>query len=243
MNAIRTARTAGILFLIADATTFIDAGLLRPVLNGADPLAGIAADAGRVTAGAFFQVVTGLCCVGIALALYPVLRRHAEGLALASVVFRGIEAMSYVAGALGALMMLSVAHAWSAAGGAGSVEFTGLAAVLLALRDGASNVGIIAFYVGGSCYYAIMLRYGLVPRWLAGWGLASTVLGLVSAVAVFCGAIGMFSTWQIVTNLPIFVNELVLAGWLMVRGFSDPVPAGQASPPLLARPVAKLPVS
>lgn len=215
------ARVAAVLFICATAASLVDRALLSPVLSSQDYLAAIEANSGRVTAGAFFQVIAGLTSAGIAVALYPVLRARAEALALGSVGLRFVEGAMYLVGAIGALLLVNLSRL-AAAGAEVSSSATTSGALLLALRDRASMTGILAFYVGGTMYYVIFFRSRLIPRWLSGWGIAATVSGLSAALLVFFGVTEMFSTVQVALNVPIFFNELVLAVWLLVKGFSSP---------------------
>jgi Domain of unknown function (DUF4386) len=213
------ARVAAVLFICATAASLVGRALLSPVLSSQDYLAAIVANQDRVTAGAFFQVIAGLTSAGIAVALYPVLRRHAEGLALGSVGLRFVEGSLYIVGAIGALLLVNLSRL-AAAGAEASSSATTSGALLLALRDRASMTGILAFYLGGTMYYVIFFRSRLIPRWLSGWGIAATTLGLTAALLVFFGVTEMFSTLHVALNLPIGLNELVLAAWLLVKGFS-----------------------
>ena len=215
------ARVAAVLFICATAASLVDRALLSPVLSSQDYLAAIVANSGRVTAGAFFQVLAGLTSAGIAVALYPVLRRRGEALALGSVGLRFVEGALYIVGAIGALLLVNLSRL-AAAGTEASSSATTSGVLLLALRDRASMTGVLAFYLGGTMYYAIFFRSRLIPRWLSGWGIAATASGLSAALLVFFGVTEMFSTVQVALNVPIFVNELVLAGWLLVKGFSSP---------------------
>ena len=223
-----SARAAGVLFLLATAVSLIDRALIAPILGGADYLTAAAANSDRVVAGAFFQVATGLTSAAIALAMYPVVARYAAGLAIGSVGFRLIEGTFYLIGALGTLLVVSLAHQVGAVGAdaAAATAAGSWGQVLLDLRDRCSQIGILAFYVGGTLYYLAFLRHRLVPRWLSVWGLASTALGFTTAVLVFCGAIGLFSPLQVASNLPIFLNEIVLAIWLLAVGFTEPATGG-----------------
>ncbi len=231
------ARIAGVLFLFATAASLVDRGLLAPVLGSADYLTATAANGGRVVAGAFFQILAGLSCAGIAVALYPVIRRHAAGLAIGSVTFRLLEGTFYLIGALGALLILALAQQTTAGiDGGSAADLSGQ--VLLTLRDRASEIGILAFYLGGTLYYLAFLRARLLPRWLSGWGLVGTGLGFIGAVLVFFGALGFMSPLQVALNLPIGLNEIVLAIWLIAVGFAErPVPesATHSAVPALTR--------
>jgi hypothetical protein len=93
---------------------------------------------------------------------------------------------------------------------------------LLTFRNQAGLIAVLAFYVGASMYYYLFYRARLVPRWLSGWGLAGTTLGAIAGLLVLFRVTGYMSTPQVALNLPIGVNEIVLAIWLLVRGFDSP---------------------
>jgi hypothetical protein len=224
------ARVTGALFIAATAASLIDGALLQPLLTAPDYLTAISLNPGRVTAGAFFQILSGLSCMGIAVALYPVLRRYAESFSLGAVVLRTAEALMYLVSALGALLLVALSKSSDGASPTSTATLTG--DLLLALRSHASVIGILAFYLGASLYYTVMARSRVVPRWLSWWGLAGTTLGLITAVAVFCGAITLFSPIQIAFNIPIALNELVLAGWLLTQGFATTPATIQQPTPL-----------
>ena len=44
---------------------------------------------------------------------------------------------------------------------------------------------------------------------------------MAAGILVLFGVIGSMSTGQVVLNLPIGVNEMVLAVWLIVKGFNS----------------------
>ncbi len=78
--------------------------------------------------------------------------------------------------------------------------------------------------MGGLLYYSVFYQTRLVPRWLSGWGIVGVILGAAAALLILFGVTGSMSTIQIVMNVPIGVNEIVLAVWLIVKGFR-PSPA------------------
>ncbi|MGO9558653.1 MAG: DUF4386 domain-containing protein [Acidimicrobiales bacterium] len=229
------ARVAGTLFIAATAASLLSTGLLNPILNSSDYLVRIFGDQDRVIAGALFEIVAGCASAGIAISLYPVLKSRGNGLALGSVAFRVMEGVLYLIGAVAVLLLVSLSQAFSGARDPASSSFQVAGSLLRDLRDQTSLAGVIAFYVGATMYYWLFYRSQLIPRWLSGWGLAGTALGLVAALLVLFQATGYMSTVQVVLNLPIGVNEMVLAVWLIVRGF----PSTGSSPPIDAgrRPV------
>ncbi len=215
-----TARLAGALLLTATVAALVSTGLLNPILNSSRYLAKIASHQDRVVLGTFFQLIAAFASAGIAISLYPVLRPHGEGLALGAVGFRVIEGALYVVSAIGVLLLLKLGQDVGVAGRAPGSQTTG--ALLRTLRDQSSLTGVMAFCIGASMYYYVFYRSSLIPRWLSGWGLAGTALALVAAVLVLFRATGYMSTTQVVLSIPIGVNELVFAVWLILSGFSAP---------------------
>jgi hypothetical protein len=167
--------------------------------------------------GALLMFVVAAWSAGIAIAFYPATRRYNETLALGAVVFRAIEAVFYVVAAL-CLMALLV---WSRISTDESVGD-----LLRAGKDLAGFVfAVLAFCLGGSMDYIVLYRARLVPSWLSLAGLVAPAL-LLSAVLVtlFNGAPYSVSGVLLVLAAPIAIQEIVLAGWLLVKGFAQPAP-------------------
>lgn len=225
-----TAKIAGVLFITATVADLISTGLLNPVLSNSHVVGTVSAHQDRVSAGAFFQIVAAFASAGIAISLYPVLRRRHPGLALGSVGFRVIEGVLYVVNAIGALLLLTLGQAFVKAGSPSSSYFETSAELLKALRDRASLMGVLAFYVGAAMYYLAFHRSRLLPRWLSDWGLVGVALGFVAGILVLFGTTGFMSTPDVVLNLPIGVNEMVLAVWLIIRGFDVPTTLPPVTP-------------
>ncbi len=76
-----------------------------------------------------------------------------------------------------------------------------------------------AFSLGALMYYVVFYQSRLIPRWLAGWGVLATLCSLTAALLVMFGE-KSGSPLMIALLLPIFVQEIVLAGWLIFKGFN-----------------------
>ena len=221
-----TARAAGTLLIAATIASLLSTGLLNQVFSGSDYLGKIAADQDLILAGLFFEIIAAFASAGIAVSLYPVVRRHGEALALGSVGFRLLEGGLYLVGAVGTLLLLELGRDATAGSPIPSYLRTS-GALLLTLRNQADLIAVLAFYVGASMYYYVFYRARLIPRWLSGWGLAGTALGAVAGLLVLFRVTGYMSAPQVALNIPVGVNEIVLAIWLLVRGFDSPT-AGPA---------------
>jgi hypothetical protein len=226
------ATTAGLLFIAATTTSLIATAFLGSLLKGSDVLATVAVHQDRLLSAALFQLLAAFTSAAIAVALYPVLRQHAAGMALGAVAFRLVEGVFYALSAVGTLILVSLSRQITAGASAQAA-----ADLVRDLRDSADCVGVIAFYTGATLYYLVFYRSQLIPRWLSVWGLAGTILGLTAGLLVLFQAIGMFSGTQVVLNLPIAVQEMVLAVLLIVKGFSPTAKAPTAAElgPVLTR--------
>jgi hypothetical protein len=216
MSDLRAARLTGVLFIIATVANLIGAAV-RPGLTGTDYLGRLAADPDRVAAGSLLLLVAAFACAGIAVAMYPVLKRTDTGLALGSVVFRTLEAVMYAV-AVVSLLSLSTLGQASVSAGADQSALGAIGGLLLGLREHAALVGVFAFCLGAFLYYAAFFRSRLIPRWLSGWGIVA--IGLLAAACVLALFAYRPVTDYVPMALPIFFQEMVLAVWLIAKGFS-----------------------
>jgi hypothetical protein len=217
----KTARIVGILFTFATVASILSLPFLEPI-NASTYLVKFSADQNQVLVGALFVLIGAAASVSIAISLYPILRKYNEGLALGAVSFRLIEGMLDVIGVIAVILLLALSQQFVKTGAPDSSYFQTLGVVLLAGYDWVLYVGsVLAFALGALMYYYIFYQTQLVPRWLSSWGLVGAALSIVSSMLVMFHLIGPFSAIQVVLNLPfIGAQEMVLAAWLIVRGFN-----------------------
>jgi hypothetical protein len=222
MNTYRkTAITVGILFIIATAIGMLGKiAFLDPILKAPDYLGKLFAHENQVILGGLLIFFSAIACASIAIWLYPVLKKQHEALALGSVVFRIMESMLYVIGVVGLLSLLTLSREYATAGASNASLFQVPGSALLAIKDWAGELSVVAFTVGAMMYYAVFYRSKLVPRWLSGWGFLAAVSSLAAVLLSISGQIAPFSTVFIVLQLPIGLQEMVLAVWLIVKGFN-----------------------
>jgi hypothetical protein len=87
---------------------------------------------------------------------------------------------------------------------------------------------ILAHSLGGLMFYYIFYQTQLVPRWLSGWGLVGTTLTILASLLVMFCLIGIITPIYIVLNFPIVLLEMVLAVWLIVKGFNPSAIASES---------------
>jgi hypothetical protein len=230
------ATTAGVLLIAATAASLTATACFGSSLDGSNFLTNIAAHQNRMLTGALFELIGAFASAAIAVSLYPVLRQHGPAMALGAVGFRLIEGTFYALSAVSILVLVTLAG--DAATG-GSLQVS--ADVMRTLHESTGLAGILAFYIGGTLYYLVFYRSRLIPRWLSVWGLVGTTLGAAAGVLVLFQTLSLLSAVHTLLNVPIGVQELVLAVWLLVKGFTASAPPALAPPPSLTGHDAKSP--
>ena len=217
----RNAIAVGLLFIACSAVSILSIVPLGSMLDTPVDLARLAANDNRVVLTALIEFVWAATAAGIAIGLYPVLRKRNRALALGSVAGRVAEGVLILVGTLSLLALLTLSQESVAAGSAASSSFQATEDALLAVRDWVQGFLMsLSFLLGAVMYYYLLYRTRLVPRWLAGWGLIAVALSLAATVyAGFTQEFG-FTTVNNVLNIPLGVQEMVLAVWLIVKGFN-----------------------
>lgn len=219
-NYRKTATIAGVLLITATFASILSNSFLQSVA-ASDYLVAVSANQNMVTTGAFLIFIAAIMSAGIAISLYPLLKKYNESLALGAVCFRLIESVFYIVGVLGLLLLLTLSQEFIKAGIPDASSFQILGTLLLAGRNWVGFVlATTLFGLGALMYYYIFYRSDLIPRWLSGWGLVGAMLTIAASISVMFHLIGLMSTSFIVLVLPIAVQEMVLGAWLIVKGFN-----------------------
>jgi hypothetical protein len=212
---------AGVLYFLG-----VMAGVLSvvPVIDTPDYLVQISAHAGQVTSGAFFQFLMMAAYVGMAITLYPILKRHNESLALGYAGFRLVAAAFIVIGVILLLLLLTLSQEFVKAGAPVSSHFQTVGEILRTGRDLVNHVGMtLVLSMGGILFYFLLYQTELVPRWLSGWGLVGTAVTIVASCLFMFRVVGL--TTSVYMAFPLALQELVFAVWLIAKGIHSAMPA------------------
>jgi hypothetical protein len=219
VNPQTLARATGVLFLITYLTSIPAALVLYvPVLTDRSYITGAGAADTSVLLGAFLEVLLIIANIGTTLALFPVLKRQNEVLALGFVAARVVESVFI---AVGLLSLLTLVTLRQEAAGADAASLTVVGHALVALHDWTFLLGP-GFTVGignGLILGYLMYRSGLVPRPLAILGLIAGALLCASGTAVLFGVVDQGTAGHIIPTMPEFFWELLLGIYLTVKGF------------------------
>jgi hypothetical protein len=209
----KTSVAAGVLYLI----TFISIptlALYGPVRTDPNYIVGPGPDTGTLIGGAL-EMIVALACIGTAVALYPVVKRQNEGVALGFVGARVLEAAAIVTGVVCLLSVVTLRQA-----GAG-VNAVPAGQALVAMYDWTFLLGqTLMPAVNALLLGSLLYRSRLVPRVLPLLGLIGAPLLLASTAATYFGINDRLSVWSVIATAPIALWEFSLGLWLVVKGFS-----------------------
>jgi hypothetical protein len=138
-------------------------------------------------------------------------------MALGSVGFRLVEGTFYLGIVVCLLVLVAIGE--EAVSSGDPAAFGVPTALVLAAKEALGQVGVLAFALGATMYYWLFYRSRLIPRWLSAWGLLAIASLVVSVVLVIAGVLEPMSQPQVLLAAPIGVQEMVLAGWLIAKGF------------------------
>ena len=217
-TARRTAIIVGSLFIIATAASIVGEVVTRPILAEPDYLGVISAAPNTVVLGVLFYFLAAGAIGGIPIMLFPIFKRHGETLAFWFLGARFFEAIIFIVGGIFTLSLVSLAREYAGASTTDASHIQTLGVVMRGAEDAAFRLGTMIFFSLSAVILSIILYQTiLVPRWLSIWTFVGALMLLV------LGILSMFEaatpTLEIILVLPIAVNEMVLAAWLIIKGF------------------------
>lgn len=217
----KTAIIVGVLYIIGTVAGVLSLVFAGSILNDPDYLMKVSANENQIITGALFVLMMGLALALVPVMMFPILKKHHEGLAAGYVVFRGaLETFSYIAMAISWLLLISLSQEYIKAGAPDVSYYQTLGALVLRGHDSIRSILEIVFPLGALMFYAVLYQSKLIPRWISGWGLAAALLWLAAGLLGLFHLIVPMSTMQIVLSLPIGLQEMVMAVWLIVKGFN-----------------------
>jgi Domain of unknown function (DUF4386) len=211
------ARIFGVLFALTFITAIAARILYDPILDDAEYILGDAAET-RIQLGALFEIFLAITNIGTAVVLWPIVRRQSETIALSYVASRVVESVIIVVGLISLLSVLTLQEDFAAAGAdAGSLTIAGQS--LVAIHDYTFLLGP-GFCVGvnGLLLGYLFYKSGLVPRWMAMFGLVGGPLIFASAIAVLFGAYEQDGA-HFFFSIPEIVFEFSITVYTIVKGF------------------------
>jgi Domain of unknown function (DUF4386) len=218
----KTAIIVGVLYIIgtvAGVLSFVFAG---SILEDPNYLLKVSANENQIITGALLVLIMGLALALVPVLMYPIAKRYNETLAVGYVVFRGgLETVTYFVSVISWLLLVPLSQAFVKAGSSDASHFQALGTLVLKAGEIGGIITAIVFPLGALMFYYVLYQSKLIPRWISVWGVIGVILHLVGT-----GLLGMFGITelpaiiQLIVVLPILIQEMVMAVWLIVKGFN-----------------------
>ena len=214
----KTARIVGVLFIIATVAGFLGLFFLGS-LNTPDYLINVSANGNQIIIGAIITLIMAAAIAFIPAMISPILKKYNGALALGYAVFRTIEAVTIIIGAIGMLLLLTLSQQFVMAGAPDASYFQTLGTLLQTLVN--NLISTIIFSISALILNYILYQSKLIPRWLAIWGLAGAVLHIVGGLLGMFSVVAESSSLGMVFVIPLALEEMVFAVWLIAKGFNS----------------------
>ena len=217
----KTAIMVGMLYIIGTVAGILSLVVTGPILESPDYLLQVSMNQNRIVIGALFVLIMGLALAMVPVIMFPILKDYNRTLAVGYVIFRGaLEAVTYLFFVIGWLALPLISQGFVNAGAAEASYFQALGDIILKADDQIGHVLSIVFILGALMFYSVLYQSKLVPRWLAGWGLLAAIPYFVYGVLSLFTLPDSLGTLPMALVLPMALQEMVLAVWLIARGFN-----------------------
>jgi hypothetical protein len=210
----------GVLFLISYAGVFVGAAIVGSSLDASTYLTTAYLNQNQVVIGMLIEFLNDAAIVGIAVALFPLFRKHSESLALAYVSFRVIEAVMLMVSKVSLLALIPLSREYLAAEVPNAALFQASGAFALGQGFWAGEMGTVALLLGALILYYILFQSRLLPRFISVWGVIAVVSTVAARVFRVPDLTQGFEPAMALYFL-IVANELFLAFWLLFKGFNS----------------------
>ena len=211
----KTAIIVGVLYIVGTIAGILSLVFTGSILSDPNYLIKVSENQNQILLGALLVLAMGFSLAMMSVVLFPILKKQNEALAFGAVVFRGmLEAVLYIAVAISWLLLLTISQEYVKAGVPDASHFQTVGALLLKATDRIGSILDIVFSLGALMIYCLFYQSKLIPRWLSVWGIIGAILYLAS------GLFSMFSVDFGILEAPLALQEMVMAVWLIVKGFN-----------------------
>lgn len=211
----------GVFFIIAAVAAMIGLGLYAPVLNNPYYLTQGAEYADQIVLGVFFELLLACTAVGTGVMLYPYLKRYNESAGLAYVCFRILEVVFILIGLVSVLAMLTLSSVYVNTKSPDLSNFLIIGAVFKGVHHWAFILGPnFMLGINTFIYSYVFYQSKMIPSRLSILGIIAAVFILVASGLEMFGVILQISVPGIMLAIPVFVYEMSLAMWLIIKGIN-----------------------
>jgi hypothetical protein len=222
-----TAKVVGAVYLGGFVVGLAGSGLFQSILGATGAPANLSAVSASSMLLAFGAILWLMAVAGDAahgVLMFPILKQHHERIALSYLASRIVDAVFIAVMVLFVLLQIPLASAFVKAAVADTSFLQAMSGVFAQGQLYAYDIGMITLGLAGLMLCYTLYRAKLVPRILAGWGLAGYAILLVGMLSEVMG-----SGLGLASSIPGGLWEVFIGVWLIAKGFSSPLPSEQTT--------------
>ncbi|GKZ14595.1 DUF4386 domain-containing protein [Haladaptatus sp. T7] len=213
----RIALFSGILILLG---IIVGVFSIVPAVESPNYLTEASENQNQVLMGALFQFILIPIYLGFALLLYPIVSKYSESLAIGFVGFRIIAQVFQLIGVIFMPLFVFLSQEYVTAATTDRLYIQTFGELLRLGRDLVNHVGVMSSTgLGNLILYYIFYKTKLIPRWLSVFGFVGNILGIVASFLILFSIISVISREFIALSAPLVLQEVILAFWLIIKGF------------------------
>ena len=216
-TAIRAGRIIGILLIgLMVGSGIVNFVLEAPLFGAPGFLVNAASHSDQIGLAALLGPIIEAMWLGIAITAFPIFCRRSQAMAMCLVALAAaILAIAVVESAC-VMSMVSLSQAYVKADGAEREQLETIRVVVASARNWTHFLARITDGSASMVFYAVLLRFALIPRVLAGLGLIAGLLLIASLARPLFGHDVIFPMLA-----PMGLAQLVTAIWLIAKGFAS----------------------
>lgn len=212
-------RIAGILIILG-----IISGILSIVssVESKDFLNEVFSNKNQVLIGAIFQFLLVPIYIGFSLVLYPILKEFNKTLSIGFIGFRIMAGVFQLFGIILLPILVLLSQKFLVQPNADLMLYETIGEILKLLRDLTNHLGVIlATGLGNLLLYYILFKGKLIPIWISIFGITGNTLIMIASFFLLFEVIEVVSIEYGIMTIPLVLQEVILAFWLIIKGFNS----------------------
>ena len=211
----RSALVAGVLYLLTFVGSIVAGLALGPAQNDPSHTLATIPDS-QVRIAAVFELVNAITCFGTAVAVFSIVKREHEGLALGFVATRMFEAATIVVGIIALLSIVTLRQ--------NGASLAAVEPAFVAIRFWSVVIGPGMAAFNALMFGTVLFRARLVPRAIPALGIVGAPLLIGFVVGTMLGITSPGTPAQAIATAPFFFWELMVGLWMTFKGFDRSAP-------------------
>ncbi|MEE9363576.1 MAG: DUF4386 domain-containing protein [Cellulophaga sp.] len=217
----RKIKLAGILIIIGMIAGVFS---VTPAIDSTEYLEKAMLDSNQIIVASIFQFMMSLSYLGIAILLYPIIKKFEKSLAIGFLSLRIITATLVIFGTILLLAILTLSQESITGLSSDNSNLEVFGNVLKAARDNVNHIFmVLVLCLGNILLYALLIKSKLIPKWISVWGIIGAILSIIASFLVLFQVVNIITIDYIALNVPTALQELIFAIWLIVKGFDKKV--------------------